>query len=157
MRIAIWAIASVIALLLVLAFVLANPPPVGGGSLPYETYTPPGGDILFWVGFSLVAVGIVLVIVRAPKTVWFIYAAASALPLLLSAWPASYDFWYARDDSIHPWEGSDVGGHIAAGNMSLLIGLIFTVMLLNVGAVGYIRRRSKGLTKRSSQPLHPAA
>jgi hypothetical protein len=153
MRVAIWATVSVIALLVTLSFVLSNPPPVGGGGLPYASYAPPGGDVLFWVGFSLVGVGIVLAIVRVPRKVWFIYVAASALPLLLSIWPASYDFWYAHDDSVHPWIGSDVGGHIAAGEFSLLIGLIFTMMLVNVSVVGYRRRRSKGLTNRSSQPL----
>jgi hypothetical protein len=80
--------------------------------------------------------------------VWFIYAVASLLPLVWSIRPAWYDFWYAHDDSVHPWEGSDVGGHIAAGKMSLLIGLIFTIMLANVSVVGYCRRRSKRLTNR---------
>jgi len=152
MRVAIWATISVLALLAALGFVLANPPPVGGGSLPYVTYTPPGGDLLLWGGLSLVGIGIVLAIVRAAKQVWFIYAVVSLFPLLWSICPASHDFWYAHDDSVHPWEGSDVGGHIAAGKFSLLIGLIFTVMLLNVSVVGYRRRRSKGLTSRSSEP-----
>jgi len=148
MRVAIWATTSVIALLAALWSVLSNPPAVGGGSLPYTSYTPPGGDILFCVGLLLVIVGIVLVIVRAPKRMWIVYAVTSALPLLLSFWPASYDFRAAHDDSVHPWEGSDVGGHIAAGNMNLMIGLIFTVMLVNVSVVGYRRRRPKGLTNR---------
>jgi len=148
MRVAVWATTSVIALLAALWFVLSNTPSVGGGSVPYETFTPRGGDILFCIGLLLVIVGIVLVIVRAQQKVWIIYAAASALPLLLSAWPASYDFCAAYDDSVHAWEGSDVGGHLAAGNMSLLIGLIFTLMLANISVVGYRRRRSKDLTNR---------
>jgi hypothetical protein len=77
---------------------------------------------------------------------------ASLLPLLCSIRSASYDFWYAHDDSVHPWEGSDVGGHMAAGRFSLLVGLIFTLMLVNISVVGYRRRRSKGLTMRSSEP-----
>ena len=61
---------------------------------------------------------------------------------------ASYDFRAAHHDSVHPWEGSDVGGHMAAANMSLLIGLIFALMLANVSMVGYRRGRSKDLTNR---------
>jgi hypothetical protein len=143
MRITIWAVVSVVALLAALHFVLANPPPVSGGSLPYVTYTPPGGDVLFFGGLAACAAGIVLAIVRAPRRVWLVYAAGSLLPLLWAVRPASEDFWYAHDDSVHPWIGSDVGGHLAAGSYSLLIGLIYTLMMVNVTVVGYRRRRRR--------------
>jgi hypothetical protein len=148
MRIAIWATTSVIALLAALWLVLSNAPAVGGGSIPYTTFIPRGGEVLFCVGLLLVIAGIVLVIVGASKRIWIVYAVASALPLLLSFWPASYDFRAARFDSVHPWEGSDAGGHMAAANVSLLIGLIFTLMLVNVSVVGCRRGRSKDLTNR---------
>ena len=92
MRVAIWATTSVIGLLTALWFVLSNAPAVGGGSVPYTTYIPSGGGVLFRVGLLLVIVGIVLVIVRAPKRMWIIYAVVSALPLLLSIWRVSLQF-----------------------------------------------------------------
>ena len=64
MRVAVWATTSVIALLVALWCVLSNAPSVGGGSVPYETFTPRGGDVLFYVGLLLFIIGIVLVVVR---------------------------------------------------------------------------------------------
>lgn len=153
MRVTIWAIASLISMLAAVGFVLSNPPQVGGGSMPYDTYTPPGGNLLLWGGLSLVVLGITLVIARVPKKLWFIYVFASVLPLLWSIRPAYYDFWNAHDDSMHPWIGSDVAGHIAAGIMSLMIGLIFTAMLINVSVAGYRRRRRSKETNQASQQI----
>ena len=151
MRIIVWATLSLICLWFALRLFFAHLPFVGGGSIPYDSYTPLGALPMLYSTLVLFLVYVLFLWRRAHSATWFFCVIASFLPVLLSAWPSWYDLRSAENDELHAWEGSDVWGHIQAAKTNWVLGCIFTGLLLNMCVFGFLARR------RSNQALEPTA
>jgi hypothetical protein len=141
MRVTLWIVISVVAAWAALVLFLTHLPHIGGGSIPYEEYWPEGTPIVLSCSAALFATYGVFLWRRAHPNTWFVSAIASFLPLILSALPSWNDLRRAQQQELHPFEGSDVFGHIEVAKTSWLLGCILTAILLNMCVFGYFARR----------------
>jgi hypothetical protein len=81
LRTTIWVVFTAAALWVAFDFFFKHLPYVGGGSVSYDTYTPPGAAWMFSATGILFVFGVVFLIRRAGPALWLLYTAASVLPL----------------------------------------------------------------------------